>query len=374
MPFTMTRRLRRAAVGALCAAAVALPLQFAGAALATTGLAATGPATATTTAPSTTLKLQNGWTASPWGNVRPSVRMISGIVTFRGAIATSSSNTNPVAFTLPKAFRPVASVWVPVTLCSAHNGRLYIQPDGVVTVQVENNVLAAQCMTSLDGASFAKSGTSFTALKTLKGWTNGAYGSAKAGARTINGIVHLRGGVLAPGGITTSSSILMLPKAFWPAKFVDVKTNLCNSQTGSLVIFPDGLVEVQAENDYSEATCFTSLDGVWYPKSGSSFSALKLQNGWANGISKYAKAAVRNMAGVVRLRGLIDTNGSSSTAFTLPKADRPAGTVYVPVDLTNATSGQLIIHHNGVVSVLAENGDFNNAAAWTSLDGVSFVR
>lgn len=35
-------------------------------------------------------------------------------------------------------------------------GRLFIQPDGVVTVQAENSFSDAQCFTSLDGTSFVR--------------------------------------------------------------------------------------------------------------------------------------------------------------------------------------------------------------------------
>ncbi len=47
-------------------------------------------------------------------------------------------------------------VYIPVDLCNGDKGRLNIQPDGVVVVEAENGDFAqAQCLTSLDGASFA---------------------------------------------------------------------------------------------------------------------------------------------------------------------------------------------------------------------------
>jgi hypothetical protein len=102
----------------------------------------------------TPLALQNGWFNSPFGTAAPAVRTISGIVHLRGAIATSG--TNPVPFTLPAAFRPASAVFVPVDLCTATNGRLQIEPTGVVTVQAEGGAFAnAACFTSLDGVSFA---------------------------------------------------------------------------------------------------------------------------------------------------------------------------------------------------------------------------
>ena len=68
------------------------------------------------------MTLQNGWTSASFGTSAPAVRTISGIVHFKGAIATTGSN--PVPFTLPSAFRPATAVFVPVDLCNATNGRL----------------------------------------------------------------------------------------------------------------------------------------------------------------------------------------------------------------------------------------------------------
>src|SRR5262249_52414747 len=141
------------ASGALCATSVILPLLGAGAAQAIT---------------LTQLTLINGWTNAPFGTSNAAVQTVSGIVHFKGAIATG--RTNPVPFTLPLAFRPAAAnVYVPVDLCNATNGRLHIQHNGTVTVEA-SNFSNAQCFTSLDGASFAKSATSFTALTLKNGW------------------------------------------------------------------------------------------------------------------------------------------------------------------------------------------------------------
>lgn len=103
----------------------------------------------------TRLRLRNGWFRAPFGTSAPAVRVISGIVHLKGAIATSGSN--PVPFILPAAFRPAAMVDIQVDLCTATNGRLQIQPNGTVIVQAENGAFAnAACFTSLDGASFAR--------------------------------------------------------------------------------------------------------------------------------------------------------------------------------------------------------------------------
>jgi hypothetical protein len=69
----------------------------------------------------------------------------------------------------------------------------------------------------------------------------------------------------------------------------------------------------------------------------------------------------------------MSTAGTNPVAFTLPSGFRPTTTVYVAVDLCNATNGRLQIGHNGTVTVEAEGGTFSNAQCFTSLDGVSFA-
>lgn len=84
----------------------------------------------------TPLTLQNGWTNAPGGLRHPAVSLVSGIVQFDGAMATTS--TNPT------------------------KGRLFIDSTGTVTVEAEaGNFANAQCLTSLEGASFALSASGF---------------------------------------------------------------------------------------------------------------------------------------------------------------------------------------------------------------------
>ena len=108
----------------------------------------------------TELELQNGWTNAPFSTRNAAVAFGSDIVHFKGAIA---HGTTPVAFTLPSAFRPATNVYVPVDLCGAAKGRLFIQPSGVVSIQAEGAFSDAQCFTSLEGVSFAPSASSVQA-------------------------------------------------------------------------------------------------------------------------------------------------------------------------------------------------------------------
>ena len=241
------RKLRHIAVGALCAVGALLPVQFFG-------------ATAAQAVTFTNLTLLNGWTAGPFSTGQPSVAIIGGIVHFRGAIATSG--TNPEPFVLPASFRPSTSVFVPVDLCNATNGRLDIAPSGVVSVQQQNGdpFSNAQCFTSLDGVSFALSATGFTGLTLQNGWTNAPFSTSKAAVALVGGVVHFKGAI-ASG---TSGVLFTLPSRFRPAKAAYAKADLCGATNGRLVIQPNGVVSVQQQSGdpFSNAQCFTSLDGA----------------------------------------------------------------------------------------------------------------
>jgi hypothetical protein len=100
------------------------------------------------------LGLTNGWTNVPFGTSGATVEEVNGIVQLRGAIATAG--TNAVPFTLPSSLSPLTSVYVPVDLCNATKGRLFIQTNGAVIVQAETVFSNAQCFTSLDGVSFVQ--------------------------------------------------------------------------------------------------------------------------------------------------------------------------------------------------------------------------
>jgi hypothetical protein len=354
---TVRRTLRRAAVSAVCALGLTLPLGVLG-------------ATAAQAATFTPLTLQNGWTNAPFSTSKAAVANISGIVHFKGAIATAG--TNAVPFRLPSAFRPATNVYVPVDLCDANTGRLFIQPSGVVTVQAEGGTFSnAQCFTSLDGASFARTASSFTSLTLQNGWTNAPFATSKAAVRTISGIVHFKGAIATTG---SNAVPFRLPSAFRPATAVYVPVDLCNANNGRLFIQPSGVVTVQVETTFSNAQCFTSLDGASFARTASSFTSLTLKNGWTNAPFATSKAAVRTISGIVHFKGAIATAGTNAVPFRLPSAFRPATAVYVQVDLCNANNGRLFIQPSGVVTVQAEGGTFSHAQCFTSLDGASFAR
>jgi hypothetical protein len=152
-----------------------------------------------------------------------------------------------------------------------------------------------------------------------------------------------------------------------------VPVDLCNANNGRLFIHTDGVVTVQAESGvFSNAQCFTSLEGASFALNATGFTALTLQGGWINAPFTTRNAAYESVSGVVHLEGAIATSGTNPLVFTLPVAVRPATDVYVPVDLCNATNGRLHIHTNGQVTVEAQT--FSNAQCFTSLEGASFAQ
>jgi hypothetical protein len=315
------------------------------------------------------LTLINGWKNAPFGTSIATVEEAAGIVQFRGAIATVGASAQP--FGLPPSLRPATNVYVPIDLCNATKGRLFIQPSGAVTVEAEGGVFSnAQCFTSLDGASFALKATGSTALTLTNGWKNAPFGTSKAAVRKVAGIVHLQGAI-ASG---TSAGLFVLPAAFRPSTDTYVPVDLCNAANGRLLIQPSGAVTVQAQGAFSTAQCFTSLDGAWFVVQGPGFQELTLINGWKGGpFSTYLKPIAGHAYGIVYFKGAI-ASGTNAAPFVLPPSLTPVTNVYIPVDLCGATNGRLIIQSSGAVTIQAEGGTFSNAQCFTSLDGVSFVQ
>jgi hypothetical protein len=319
------------------------------------------------------LTLQNGWVNYSSTTANASVQLQNGMVQLRGAIASGASS---FAFTLPAAFIPQTDVYVPVDLCGATYGRLWIQgTSGNVYVQEQGGgwTGTAACFTSLDGASFARTASGYTALTLINGWSNGPYSTSNAAAKVIGGNVHLKGAIYTSG---TNPQPFVLPAGFRPAKAAYVSVDLCGSYKGRLNIGTDGTVTIEQENGaFDEAPCFTSLDGAWFAVTNASYLPLTpLSNGWTGGPFSTHVPAAAGEFGTVYFKGAMATSGSSDEPIaSLPLRFRPITTVYVAVDMCNATNGRLVISPNGTVTVQAETS-FADASCFTSLDGVSFVQ
>jgi hypothetical protein len=116
---------------------------------------------------------------------------------------------------------------------------------------------------------------------------------------------------------------------------------------------------------------------------GIAWAPLAYSNHWrayAGAVDAYGQAAVRKIADVVHLRGLIDKQGGDWTAgevmFRLPPGYRPLlGTALVFPVLVLAGSGthhigRIDIHDSGRVVLKA--GGVANPVVWLSLAGIQF--
>jgi hypothetical protein len=77
------------------------------------------------------------------------------VVACAGAVSPGCGVDGEVLPTDLETETSATNVYVPVDLCNAAKGRLFIQPGGTVAVQtITGGVSAAQCFTSLEGAPF----------------------------------------------------------------------------------------------------------------------------------------------------------------------------------------------------------------------------
>src|SRR5438270_13919360 len=116
----------------------------------------------------------------------------------------------------------------------------------------------------------------------------------------------------------TSAVAFTLAAGFRPATTVYVPVDLCNANKGRLIIQTTGVVSVQAETVFSDAQCFTSLDGAWFAPTASGFASLQLINGWTNAPFATSNAQAENKYGIVYFKGAIATTGTNSQPSTLP--------------------------------------------------------
>src|SRR5436190_2064560 len=78
---------------------------------------------------------------------------------------------------------------------------------------------------------------------------------------------------------------------------------------------------------------------------------LTLKNGWTNAPFGTSNAAVRNIGGVMHLKGAIATGGTNPVPFTLPAAFRPATTdVDPPEHRCAATDRRHLAPRSGTIT------------------------
>ena len=100
----------------------------------------------------------------------------------------------------------------------------------------------------------------FTTLTLQNGWTGGPFGTNFPAVAKANGIVYFKGAMATTG---SNPIPFTLPTGFRPHAAVYVTVDMCDASTGRLFIEPTGVVTVQTPT-FSNAQCFTSLDGVFF--------------------------------------------------------------------------------------------------------------
>lgn len=306
----------------------------------------------------------NGWTPTQYKTDHPMVALVAGTVHLRGGLANGTASK---LFTLPPGFRPSAAVYVPTNVMGGAKGRLVIDANGDVTVGTEGAFSAAQSYTSLDGVSFQLSTAGHVAMTLQNGWTNTIYGTRAVAAAAFNGVVRFQGAMQTNGGNTVP---FVVPVGLRPATRVYVPVDLCNAKKGRLIIEPTGSVLVDYETAFSDAACFTSLEGAFYPMNNNSFTTLTPLNGWVGGGFSTRAPAVRNDNGIVVFEGSI-ASGTAAQAFTLPERFRPATDVWVDADMCGAKKGRVLIKPTGELTI-QPYGAFSDATCFTSLESVQF--
>ncbi len=117
---------------------------------------------------------------------------------------------------------------------------------------------------------------------------------------------------------------------------------------------------------------FATAVTVGAERSAFASTPIALLNGWAQ--SSYGRApAYTVLNGILYLQGAMYTNGTNAWAFTLPAGVCPNHNVYLLVNTWGSTTGRLVIDSSTCAVYVQPELKFSDAAAFTSLDGVSFA-
>jgi hypothetical protein len=241
---------------------------------------------------------------------------------------------------------------------------------------------AAKAILASAAVSFVLCGSALAAslqyqkLTLLNGWEQYSPQTGRPDvAIDKHNVVHLRGAINQDAG--SASIAFILPLKYRPNRSVYAPVTMLNGAFGRLIIEKNGQVSVQAAEDYSDAQQFTSLEGVTFSKAAAplQYSNIVLKNNWTEYDAITGKpAAAIDTNNVVHLKGAIkQTTGSIALAFTLAPKFRPSRDVYIHTNALLGRPARLNIHSNGDVFVQAA-GSFDDAQAFTSLEGVSYSR
>jgi Trypsin len=207
----------------------------------------------------------------------------------------------------------------------------------------------------------------YSQLTLQNGWSNAAL-ARLPGAALVSNVVQLKGAISTTG---TNGVAFTLPAGLRPTNDVYVPVDLCGGAKGSLLIKSTGVTTVRAAGAWTDAQCFTSLEGVSFAPLLQGNIPLSLQNGWL-GAPGTSSAGIRDIGGIIHLRGAI-ASGTTNAPFTIPADYRPTSNVNALVALCNGKVGRLVITPAGTTTIEAESS-LADAQCMTSLDGVTYVK
>lgn len=202
----------------------------------------------------------------PLDRVEPgaaAVKYIAGFVHLAGAIAATGTNQMP--FTLPVGYRPPANVYLPVDVCNANKGRLFIQPNGTVIVSdAGGGFVNARCFTSLEGASFATQAVVLADLPLRSGWIHAPFGTSRARSGVVSGLVRFAG---ATASKPDPDTLVPFDLVGWEMKSIAggfAPVDLCDGAFGRLELNDLHGTNVRGQSPDENGTCFTSLEGLTF--------------------------------------------------------------------------------------------------------------
>jgi hypothetical protein len=312
------------------------------------------------------LKMLNGWTSyAAAGTGAPRWAVKNGTVYLSGSMYQASGSGSDFAV-LPKAARPSRKLYINVFTDDFTLGWIVVEPDGHAFVG-SLTYANAQGYTSLAAVSYPARSAATHKLTLINGWRScqSCFGTGDPSYSVRGGVVYLSGSLQHPTG--SREVFAVLPRSARPARPLRIGVYANGGSIGELKILPDGKVSASLGGTF----LFTSLAGVSFPL-GTRGTPLSLINGWKpqKTASHDGKPAYRVVGGVVYLSGAMrQPSGSGEQVAVLPRAARPAHTLYVTF-YAAGTIGTLEILHNGEAYV--QCSPQLAAQIFTSLAGISY--
>jgi hypothetical protein len=317
------------------------------------------------------ITVNSGWTLYNHSFPLPeySLSASNTMVQLRGMTKTTVANTAP--FTLPSSARPSARVYVPVVVISGSgysNGRLVIEANGTTAINFEGATPALPHSITLDGIQFARSNANTTAPTLHNGWVAAAFSTRAPRVRNVGNMVYLQGAISNPSSAANAHA-MTLPEGFRPSSNVYIPVDMCGSTRGRLFIQSSGTVSVQTEGAFSNATCFTSLEGAAFAITTAGYTSATYENSWSGAPFNTRQVRFINEGGVVRFQGAA-ANGTSVGVFTLPAQFRPATAQLRWIDGFAAKKTLLYVDPSGIVMSLPLGGGHDGR--FSSFEGATF--